>query len=263
MILASDIKRVVVKVGTSTITYPNGKLNLRHIDRLSRTLCDLKNAGREVVLVTSGAIGVGANKLGLKERPKDMPTRQAAAAVGQSELMHIYDKSFTDYGTIIAQILLTRDVVNDEVSRTNAVSAFNRLFALEAIPIVNENDTVALDEMGFGDNDTLSATVASLVEADLLILLSDIDGLYDRDPREDSEARLIPVVRELTDEIAEMAGGAGSANGTGGMATKIDAARTALAAGIPMVITNGEHTDNIYDICEGRIKGTLFMPEGK
>jgi glutamate 5-kinase len=263
MILASDIRRVVVKVGTSTITHTNGKLNFRHIDLLARTLCDLKNAGHEIILVTSGAIGVGANKLGLKCRPKDIPTRQAAAAVGQSELMHVYDKCFIEYGNVIAQILLTKDILDEGPSRTNAKNAFDRLFELDAIPIVNENDTVAIDELGFGDNDTLSAAVARLVSADLLILLSDIDGFYDRDPREDDEARLIPLVRGLTDEIMESAGGSGSENGTGGMVSKLEAAKIALAAGIPMVITNGDTPQNLYEICEGRIKGTLFLPEGR
>ncbi len=258
-----DSKRIVVKVGTSTLTYDNGKVNFPRIDKLARAISDLVNQGREVVLVTSGAIGIGVGKLKLKEKPKPIPLQQAVAAVGQCELMHIYSKMFSDYGHIVAQILLTRDVVEDDHRRQNVINTFENLLEREIIPIVNENDTVSIEELknlkNFGDNDTLSAIVADLVRADLLIILSDIDGFYDSDPRKNSSSKLIPVIREITTEIEKSAGGAGTKRGTGGMATKISAARTATASGVDMVLANGSSPEIIIDIVKGLEVGTLFI----
>jgi len=258
MFLPEKIKRIVVKVGTSTLTYDNGKLNLQRIDRLVRNLCDMKNSGRDVILVSSGAIGVGVGKLNLQEKPTDTPTKQAVAAVGQVELMHFYDKLFSEYGQKVAQVLLTKDVFEHDDRRQNVINAFQQLFTLSAIPIVNENDTVATDEIEFGDNDTLSALVAVVCKADLLILLTDIDGLYDGNPKEMEDARIIPVVHEITEETYKMASGAGSNRGTGGMVTKLDAAKIAMDAGIDMMITSGEHPDALLEILAGRPRGTLF-----
>ena len=255
-------KRIVVKVGTSTLTYSNGNINLSRIEKLTRVLSDLMNSGKEVVLVTSGAVGVGVNKLKLKERPKTIKEKQAAAAVGQSELMHIYGKFFGEYSHIVGQVLLTRDVVEDEHIRENVVNTFETLIENKVIPIVNENDTVAIDEIEnivrFGDNDNLSAIVAGLVSADLLIILSDIDGFYDSNPKENPNAKLIKQIDEITEEIEACAGGAGSSLGTGGMATKIAAARKATDAGVNMVLANGEEPSIISDIFSGEEVGTLF-----
>ncbi len=260
-------KCVVVKVGSSTLTYENGKLNLRRIERLVRALSDMKNNGCRVVLVTSGAVSVGVARLGLTERPHDLRLKQAAAAVGQGELMNLYSKMFAEYGHTVAQLLLTRDVVDSPILKENATNTFAALLELGTIPIVNENDTVSTYELEhlatFGENDTLSEIVAELCHADSLILLSDIDGLYDSNPRENPDARLIPVVREITDEIRGVAGGAGSNRGTGGMATKIAAAEKAMAAGISMIIASGEHPSLLYDIFDGRHVGTLFCAERK
>lgn len=260
MSAVADAKRLVVKVGTSTLTYENGRLNLRRIESLVKVLSDLKNAGREIVLVTSGAIGVGAGHLGLKERPRDIGGKQAAAAVGQCELMYIYDKRFGEYGHITAQVLLTRDVVEVENRAQNARNTFERLFSMGAIPIVNENDTVSIEELEFGDNDTLSAMVAVLTGADGLIILSDIDGLYAEDPRKNPKAPLIPVIRQIDSHIESIAGGSGSGLGTGGMSTKIQAAKIATSHGIPMAIINGSDPNLLYDLLDGIPVGSLFLP---
>lgn len=259
-------KRIVVKVGTSTLTHRSGGLNFRNMDHLARVLSDIQGQGHEVVLVSSGAIGVGAGKLGMRQRPSELSLKQAAAAVGQLELMHIYDKFFSEYGCIVAQILLSRSDVDDPTGRANLERTFESLLQLGAIPIVNENDSVCFEEIEsehkvFGDNDTLSAIVATLLHADLLVLLSDIDGVFDRDPHRDPDARLIPVIHELTDEVCALAGGAGSAFGTGGMVTKFQAAKLATEAGCDMVITNGEKPDNLYFLAEGGRIGTLFRAQ--
>lgn len=256
-------KRIVVKVGTSTLTHPGGGMNLRSMDRLARVLTDVKNSGREVVLVSSGAIGAGMGKLKLAARPAELKLKQAAAAVGQCELMHLYDKFFGEYGAAVAQILLTRDDVDRPAVKRNLQNTFEALLGLGVIPVVNENDSVCFEEIEtehkvFGDNDTLSAVVATLVRADLLVLLSDIDGLYSADPHRDPDAALIADVPEITDEIRALAGGAGSRFGTGGMATKLLAAELATGAGIDMVITNGERPESLYLLAEGGATGTRF-----
>ncbi len=253
-----NARRIVVKVGTSTLTYGNGRLNLRRIEGLARVLSDIKNSGRELLLVTSAAIGVGTGQLGLRERPRDVGGKQAAAAVGQCELMYTYDKQFSEYGHITAQVLLTRDVVEDERRKQNVVNTFSRLLEFGVLPIVNENDTVATEELEFGDNDTLSAIVATLADADALIMLTDIDGLYDADPRRHPEARRIPVVEAIDEELLALAEGAGSTLGTGGMITKLHAAQIATAAGIPTVIMNGDRPESLYDLLEGQPVGTIF-----
>ena len=252
--------RIVIKVGTSTLTYDNGNINLTRIEKLTRVLSDLMNSGKEVVLVSSGAVGVGVNKIKLKEK-------QAAAAVGQCELMHIYSKFFGEYSHIVGQVLLTRDVVEDDHIRENVVNTFETLLENKIIPIVNENDTVAIDEIEnivrFGDNDNLSAIVAELVSADLLIILSDIDGFYDSDPRKNPNSKLIKTVEEITPELEACAGGAGSNLGTGGMATKLTAAKRAISANCNMILANGENPSLLIDIVEGKEVGTLFMKKNK
>jgi len=250
--------RIVVKVGTSTLAHETGRLNIRHIESLSKTLSDLKNAGNEVILVSSGAIGMGMGKLSLSTRPEDMPTKQAAAAVGQCELMYTYDKLFSEYNHTVAQILLTGQDMQSEERHTNFTNTINRLLELGALPIINENDTVATEEIKVGDNDTLAAIVAVSVNADLLILLSDIDGLYTADPHKCKEARLIPEVNEITDEIRALAGDMHGSLGTGGMATKIKAAEYCTEKGTDMVIANGSDPEVLYDITEGRAVGTRF-----
>lgn len=252
---------VVVKIGTSTLTYENGKLNLRRVELLCRALSDLQNSGKKVVLVSSGAIGVGVGKLGLSRRPDETAKKQALAAVGQCELMFIYDKFFGEYHQTVAQVLLTADVTARESSRRNVVNTFRELLDMGIIPIVNENDTVAVDELegrNFGDNDTLSAIVATLVEADALIILTDIDGVYDKNPKTCADAKRIPVIHAITDEIRALAGGAGSSRGTGGMATKIRAAELAAAARIPTYILAGD-PQNLYRIFDGEDVGTVFV----
>ena len=239
--------RIVVKVGTSTLAYPTGLLNIRRVEELCRVLSDLKNAGNEMVLISSGAIGMGVGKLGLGKRPTDIPTKQAAAAVGQCELMYTYDKLFGEYNHTVAQILLTGEDVENEKRRMNFHNTMQRLLELGALPIINENDTVATDEIVIGDNDTLAAIVASEISADLLVLLSDIDGLYDSDPHTNSNAKLIPMVTDIP-SVRNIAGGAGTNRGTGGMVTKLNAAEVATAAGIHMIITNGENIFNLYNI---------------
>jgi len=258
-------KRVVIKVGTSTLTHDSGRVDLARMDRLCRAVSDQMNQGRDVVLVTSGAIGVGLARLRMKEKPKEMREKQAVAAVGQCELMSLYSRLFSEYGYVVGQVLLTRGDVEDPQARENARNTFECLLEKEVLPIVNENDTVSTVEIlhngSFGDNDTLSAIVAALVGADLLILLSDIDGLFDRDPRQDPDARLIGFVKRIDDDVAASAGGAGSRRGTGGMKTKIEAARIATSAGVAMVIANGRDPGVIDDILQGHPVGTLFAAQ--
>ena len=251
-------KRIVVKVGTSTLTYDNGQINIRRMSKLVRVLSDLKNSGIEVVLVTSAAVAVGVSKLRLPSRPSDIMGRQAAASVGQSELMFMYDKLFDEYHHTIAQLLITRGDVEVDDRRNNLINTFNKLFEFNAIPIINENDSVCTEELVIGDNDTLSAIVARLVKADTLIMLTDIDGLYSSDPRHDSSATLIPVVEEISDYITSIAGSNGTTRGTGGMMTKISAAKISTSAGIDTYICNGEDPENVYKILDGESIGTCF-----
>ncbi len=251
-------KRIVVKVGTSTLTYPAGLINVRVMERLVKVLSDLKNARYEIILVTSAAISVGAGMLGLKERPSDVPTKQATAAVGQCELMHLYGKMFAEYNHTVAQILMTRDVTDHPDRLENVRNTFMRLLDLGALPIVNENDTVAVEELKFGDNDALSAQVAQLTGADILIILSDIDGLYTANPTTNPDATLIPRVEQIDDYIESIAAGTGSNRGTGGMVTKIHAAKLATEAGIDMTIINGKNPESIYTVLEGGSVGTFF-----
>ncbi len=250
--------RIAVKVGTSTLAHANGFLNIRQVEGLCKVLSDLKNAGHEVILVSSGAIGMGVGKLSLKSRPKDMPTKQAAAAVGQCELMYTYDKLFSEYNHTVAQILITGDDVEHADRLSNFQNTLFRLLELHALPIINENDSIATQEIVIGDNDTLSAIVAIAAQADMLILLSDIEGLYTADPRRDQSARLIPLVEDLTPEIFALAGGAGSELGSGGMETKLRAAQMVTQRGIDMIITNGAHPEILYDIVDGKSVGTRF-----
>ena len=255
-----DAHRIVVKVGTSTLTYDTGKVNLRRMDKLAQVISDLRNSGTEVALVTSAAIAVGVGKLGLSERPGDIPSRQAVATVGQCELMYTYDKLFTEYNHTVAQLLITRpDITGGGQRRENFHVTLERLLELGALPIINENDTISTEEISIGDNDTLSAMVAASIRADLLILLSDIDGLYDSDPHENPNARRIPVVERLDDHIRALAGGSGSSLGTGGMVTKLQAAQIATEAGCEMVIANGHHPAALYDIAAGQPVGTRFL----
>ena len=253
--------RIVIKVGTSTLAHATGLLNVRRVEKLCTVMSDLKNAGHEVVLVSSGAIGMGSGKLHLNGRPADIPTKQAAAAVGQCELMYTYDKLFGEHNHTVAQILLTGADIQSEERRQNFQNTLFRLLELGALPVINENDTVATEELGIGDNDTLGAVVAINARADLLILLSDIDGLYTADPRQDPNARLLPVVEKITPQIAAMTGGAGSRLGTGGMQTKLHAASLVTAAGIPMVIANGTDPAILYDIIDGKEAGTRFLAQ--
>jgi len=254
-----DVKRIVIKVGSSTITYGNGKRNFSRIDRLAREIADLANQGKEIILVSSGAVAVGVDRLGLAAKPKTIPGKQAAAAVGQGVLMHTYEKTFAEYGQIVAQVLLTRMDSVDRHRYTNSRNTFLALLEHKVIPIVNENDVVAIDELKIGDNDNLSALVAGIVDADLLIILSDIDGLYTANPQNDPNAKLVPEVTDITPEIEASAGDAGSKVGTGGMFTKIQAAKMATSSGINMVIASGEEKDAISRILEGEEIGTLFV----
>lgn len=255
--------RIVIKIGTSTLAHPTGHLNIRRVEQLCKIMSDIKNAGHELILVSSGAIGMGVGKLNLPGRPKDMPTKQAAAAVGQCELMYTYDKLFNEYNHTVAQVLLTGEDVHSEQRSRNMRNTIFRLLELGALPVINENDTVATDEVGventIGENDTLSAIVAAAVHADLLILLSDIDGLYDGDPHRDPAAHLIPTVPCLDEHIMALGGGSGSALGTGGMATKLKAARIVTEAGCEMVIANGAKPALLYDIVAGKPVGTRFL----
>lgn len=254
------IKRIVIKVGSTTLTHQTGKLNLEQLEKLVRQLADLHNQGLEIVLVTSGAGGAGLGKLGLAEKPKTLPEKQAVAAIGQGLLMQMYEKFFGEYGQVVGQILLTREDFSDRRRFLNARNTLHAIFRYGAIPIINENDTVAVDEIKLGDNDTLSAMVAGLVDAELLILLSDIDGLYTGNPRVDKKATLIDVVTEITPEIEALAGGAGSRFGTGGMETKIQAAKIAGSSGVAMVIAHGAEDNVIRRIMHGEPLGTLFLP---
>ena len=253
----ADARRIVVKVGTSTLTYGNGRTNLRQIDMLARTLCDLANQGKEIILVSSGAIGVAVGKLNLEKKPEETAAKQALAAVGQCELMMLYDKFFGEYSRTVAQILLTRGDIDVPHRVENTKNTMNRLLEMGIIPIVNENDTVSVEEIEIGDNDTLSAVVARMVGADLLILLSDIDGLYSDDPHKNPDARLLDVVDDI-DSVRNMASGSVTSRGTGGMITKLEAATMATGAGINMIIANGAHIEGLYDILDGNICGTLF-----
>ena len=250
--------RIVVKVGTSTLAHSTGRLNIRHTEDLVKVLSDLKNAGHEVILVSSGAIGMGVGKLSLPARPTDMSTKQACAAVGQCELMYTYDRLFGQYNHTVAQMLLTWEDFDHENRLRNLQNTLERLLQLHTIPIINENDPIACEEYSLGDNDTLAALVATCIHADLVVLMSDIDGLYTADPHTHPDAKLIPVVEEITPEIEMLAGGAGSSLGTGGMLTKVIAAKRATAAGVDMIITNGAHAEVLYDIVEGKPVGTRF-----
>lgn len=261
MSAVTQAKRIIVKVGTSTLTYENGKLNLRRLEELCKVLSDLHNSGIEVILVTSGAIGVGMGKLGIQNRPAESEKRQAIAAVGQCELMFMYDKLFGEYNCMVAQVLLTADVTANAHSKRNVENTFRELLHMNIIPIVNENDTVSIDELDgphFGDNDTLSAVVATLVQADLLVILTDIDGLYDGNPRENPNAKLISYVDCITEEIQALAGDAGTRRGTGGMTTKVCAAQLANSAGIPCCVMSGTHPKNLYKLLDGEQIGTTF-----
>ena len=258
MAVLKDVKRLVVKVGTSTLTYDTGKTNIRRMHKLVSVLSDIVNSGIEVALVTSGAIGVGVGKLGLKERPSDISGRQAAATVGQCELMFMYDKLFGEYGHTVGQLLITKSDVDSEERRKNLVNTFEKLFDYGAVPIVNENDSVAVDEIVYGDNDSLSAIVAKLINADALIILTDIDGLYDDNPNENEDAKLISQVDEITDELIAVAGGHGSRFSTGGMVTKLHAAQIAMDAGIDTIVMNGATPESIYKALDGKQIGTFF-----
>jgi len=255
----SGHKRIVVKVGTSSLTYGSGGLNLKKIDKLSWVLTDLRNRGLEVVLVSSGAIAVGSERLGLQKRPRDILGKQAASAVGQAILMQIYSGFFMSYNQKVAQILLTRDVMENEKLKSNARNTINTLFSMGIIPIVNENDTVSTDELGFSENDALSAYVACLVDSDMLIMLSDSDGFYDSDPKKNPGARLIPVVESITDIMENSAEGPSTDLGTGGMITKINAAKMASASGIDTVVISGEDPSTIFSVLEGEQVGTIFL----
>lgn len=252
--------RIVVKVGTSTLAHPTGRLNIQRMEKLCKVLSDLKNMGHEIILVSSGAIAMGFGKLNLSERPKDVPTKQASAAVGQCELMYIYDKLFTEYNHTVAQLLITApDIEEGGVRKQNFHNTLARLLELGALPVINENDTISTEEFGIGDNDTLSAIVAVTIQADLLILLSDIDGLFDGDPRKNPDAKLIDTVEKIDEHIISLGRGSGSNLGTGGMATKLRAAQMATAAGCEMVIANGQSPEVLYDVAAGKRVGTRFL----
>ena len=253
-----EAQRIVVKVGTSTLTHETGKLNFFRIERLVRELSDLVNQGKEIVLVSSGAVGAGMERLGLTEKPKTIPEKQAAAAVGQGVLLHVYEKIFAEYGQTVGQVLLTRE---DSVKRSRYVNSRNtllQLLAMGVIPIINENDAVAVDELKIGDNDTLSAMVGTIVDADLIIILSDVDGVYTANPQTNPEAKLLSEIAEITPEIDELAGGPGTMRGTGGMYTKIQAAKIAVNAGIALVIASGTQDGVVREILTGQDVGTLF-----
>lgn len=251
--------KIVVKIGTSTLTHQSGCVNIRKVETLCKVLSDIKNAGNEVILVSSGAIAMGVGKLNLRERPSDIAGKQAAAAVGQCELMYIYDKIFTEYNHTVAQILLTADDLRDEDRHHKFESTMECLLELNALPIINENDTISTEEISIGDNDTLAAIVAESIRADLLILMSDIDGLYDSDPHKNPNAKLIPEVHEITEDILSLGGGAGSKRGTGGMLTKLKAAQIATGSGCDMIIANGAYPELLYNIIDGIPAGTKFF----
>ena len=256
----STKKRIVIKVGTSTLTHKTGRLNIRRMERLVKTLADIQNSGREIILVSSGAIGLGMSKMGLRERPKDPPMKQACAAVGQCELMYMYDKLFGEYNLNVAQILLTRYIL-ETPRKNNVENTFYKLIEHNIIPVVNENDTVAIDELelAVGENDSLAAHVGMFCHADLLIIMSDIDGFFDGDPRSNPDAKLIPVVDKIDDRIRALAGDAVSGLGSGGMITKINAAEIAMDAGFDMAIINGRNPNILYDLFDGKQVGTVFL----
>ena len=253
-------RRVVVKVGTSTLTHANGQLNLERMERLVRELADLRNRDIEVVLVSSGAIGTGANRMGLKKIPKTLPEKQALAAIGQGRLLHMYEKFFADYGKTVAQVLLTREDLDERIRYLNATNTLLAILNMQVIPIINENDTVVVEEIKIGDNDTLSTMVAGIVNADLLIILSDVNGLYDSDPRINKDARLQSEVYEITKEMEANANSRGTTFASGGMLTKLKSARICMAAGIPMVIANSAEGNVIRRIIAGEELGTVFLP---
>ena len=250
--------RIVVKIGTSTLAHATGHLNIRRVEEICKILSDIKNSGHELILVSSGAIGMGVGKLGLRQRPTDIPTKQAAAAVGQCELMYVYDKLFGEYHHTVAQLLITKEDIACEKRHTNFSNTLNRLLELGAFPILNENDTIATDEIVIGDNDTLAAIVARSVKADLLVLLSDIDGLYTADPHTNPDAKLIHRVHKVDQQIMALAGVSSTNLGTGGMVTKLRAAEICLSCGCDMVIANGKNPGLLYDILEGKQVGTMF-----
>ena len=258
----ADKKRIVVKVGTSSLTHDTGKTNFKRIENLVRVLADLMNMGNEIILVSSGAIGVGVGKLGLPEKPSSTRQKQALAAIGQASLMSIYERFFIEYGYNTGQVLLTKFVLDDEMRYISAQNAFETMIDYGVIPIVNENDVISTYEIEFGDNDTLSAYVANLVKADMLVILSDIDGFYNGNPS-DYNSHIIPVIEEITDEIRKCAGGEGTRRGTGGMKTKLKAAELVCENGIDMIITNGSQPENLYKIVEGELVGTLFKGHSK
>lgn len=251
-------KRIVVKVGTSTLTHKTGKTNIARISDLVNVLADLHNMGHEIILVSSGAIAIGTSRLGLKRKPDTIMGKQAAAAVGQGELMFLYDKFFGEYDVVVSQLLFTYNALENPDNKEHLTNTFNQLLEYGSIPVVNENDSVSIEELLNGDNDCLSATVAELIGADMLILLTDTDGLYDGNPSENPEARLIDIVEEITEEIEAFAGGAGK-RGTGGFMTKVKAAKIATSAGIPVVVMNGADPKKIYDVLNGGNVGTKFL----
>ena len=255
--------RAVIKIGTSTLTYANGCVNIRRIETLCKIVSDLMNAGHEMILVSSGAIGMGVGKLRLGERPRDIAGKQACAAVGQCELMYTYDKLFSEYNHTVAQLLLTAPDLECDDRHTKFNNTMDKLLELGVLPIINENDTVATEEIEFGDNDTLAARIAVSVKADLLVLLSDIDGLYTADPHKVKDAALIREVYEITDEIETLGGEAGSSLGTGGMHTKLRAAKIATSSGCDMIIANGAEPERLYEIFDGVSVGTRFYSKGK
>lgn len=255
-------KRIVIKIGTSTLAHKTGRLNIRRMENLVKVIADLQNGGRQITLVSSGAIGLGMSKLGMQSRPTETRLKQACAAVGQCELMYIYDKLFGEYNLTVAQLLLTKYNI-DSPRRQNVVNTFEQLLSRNVIPVVNENDTVAIDELEleFGENDTLAAHVALLCKADMLVILSDIDGFYDSNPKLDPNAKLIPVVNEINDDIRQLAGGAVSGLGTGGMITKLNAAEMTMAEGIDTVLLNGRNPKILYDLFDGKQVGTIFTAD--
>lgn len=251
--------RIVIKIGTSTIAHSTGRLNIRRVEELVKVMSDLKNRGHELILVSSGAIGMGIGKLSLSKKPSDIPTKQAAAAVGQCELMYIYDKLFSEYNHIVAQLLLTGSDFTNTKRNSNLTNTIIRLLELGILPIINENDTVATEEISVGDNDTLSALVAQSINAELLVLLSDINGLYTADPHKYKDAELIREIKDLTPEVIALGGDSGSALGTGGMRTKLNAAGICINSGCDMIIANGQNPSLLYDIADGISVGTRFI----
>lgn len=258
-----NAKRIVIKVGTSTLSYPNGRLNFRRIEKLAYVLSALRARDHEVILVSSGAIGVGAGRLGLTKKPEDLAKKQALAALGQAQLIKIYQRFFEGYNQVVAQLLLTKDVMTNEQRHANAQSTLNRLIEMDIIPIINENDTISTYEIEFGDNDTLSAMVAELAQADLLVMLSDIEGLFSADPRSQKDAEIIHTITEITPQIEQIATGSGNSFGTGGMVTKITAAKICSRAHIDTVITSGEDPEIIFRILKGEVIGTHFIANPK